>query len=76
VTAQLSVLAAEVNVVWNRRLWPRGIQNDDLTEADRRALEHDAAVEERLPQETVSVDLDETTDECDPQARQPAGQMA
>jgi YihY family inner membrane protein len=55
--AQLTLLAAEVNVVRERRLWPRGLQADDLTDADRRALRHYAEVEERMPEEDVDVDL-------------------
>jgi hypothetical protein len=53
----VSVAAAEVNVVAARRLWPRGLISDDLTDADRRALRQHAEVEERLDNEDVTVDL-------------------
>lgn len=44
--AQLTLYAAEVNVVWVRRLWPRSAIAGDMTDADRRAFlleraEHD-----------------------------------
>jgi hypothetical protein len=55
--AQVSVAAAEVNVVAARRLWPRGLISDDLTHADRQALRQHADVEERLDNEDVTVDL-------------------
>ena len=56
--AQMSVAAAEVNVVAARRLWPRSLITDHLTDADRRALHQHAEVEERLEEEHVAVDLD------------------
>jgi YihY family inner membrane protein len=55
--AQVFVLAAEVNVVRDQQLWPRGLRTDDLTSADRRTLRQHAEVEERAPQEDVEVDL-------------------
>jgi YihY family inner membrane protein len=47
--AQVALLAAEVNVVRARRLWPRSLTNENLTDADRRALIEHAEVEERIP---------------------------
>lgn len=32
---QLALLCAEINVVWNNRLWPRSIAPPPLTDADR-----------------------------------------
>jgi uncharacterized BrkB/YihY/UPF0761 family membrane protein len=55
--AQMSVAAAEVNVVASRRLWPRSLVADELGDADRRALRQHADVEERVPDEDVDVDL-------------------
>jgi uncharacterized BrkB/YihY/UPF0761 family membrane protein len=55
--AQVSVAAAEVNVVAARRLWPRSLVADDLTDADHRALRQHAAVEERIAEENVAVDI-------------------
>jgi membrane protein len=57
--AQLTVLAAEVNVVKARRLWPRSLFSDPLLDADRRALTSSAEVEERVHDEDVQVDFDE-----------------
>jgi membrane protein len=53
--AQLTILCAELNVVRVKRLWPRSLTGDDLTDADRRALERYAHVEERRPDEKVDV---------------------
>jgi YihY family inner membrane protein len=36
--SQVTLLSAEVNVVRGRRLWPRTLFGDDLTDGDRRAL--------------------------------------
>jgi membrane protein len=52
-TAQVSILAAEVNVVRKNALWPRSLTNDNLTDADRRALRRHARYEERVAQEDV-----------------------
>jgi len=53
--AQVTLLCAEVNVVRARRLWPRSLGGGPETEADRRALELHAKVEERVPEERVEV---------------------
>jgi YihY family inner membrane protein len=55
--AQLFLLAAEVNVVRARRLWPRALAPEDVTEADRAALRRHAKVEERREDEEVDVEL-------------------
>jgi inner membrane protein YhjD len=55
---QVTLLAAEVNVVRARRLWPRSFFADPLLEADRRALTSSAEVEERIEEENVEVDFD------------------
>jgi len=52
-TAQVSILAAEINVVRKGHLWPRSLTPDDLTDVDRRALRRHAAYEERVTGETV-----------------------
>jgi YihY family inner membrane protein len=59
--AQVTLLAAEVNVVRKRHLWPRGIVQPPLTEADERALRSYAEQEERRPEEEVRVRIDDTT---------------
>lgn len=53
--AQLTLLAAEVNVVKGRRLWPRSFFSEPLLDADRRALTFSAETEERVAQEDVEV---------------------
>jgi YihY family inner membrane protein len=55
--AQLTIFAAEINVVRVRRLWPRSIFNDPLVEADKRALSESAETEERVHEENVEVDF-------------------
>jgi membrane protein len=55
VGAQLTMFAAEINVVRVRRLWPRSFFSDPLLDADRRALRSSAEVEERVEEENVDV---------------------
>ncbi|MEW6472872.1 MAG: YihY/virulence factor BrkB family protein [Actinomycetota bacterium] len=55
--AQLTLFAGEVNVVRSRRLWPRSLDPDDLTDGDRRALAQHAEVEERVPDQDVRTAL-------------------
>lgn len=38
IASQLTLISAEINVVRSRRLWPRTLFGDDLTEGDRRAF--------------------------------------
>ncbi len=56
--AQLTIFAAEINVVRLRRLWPRSFFSDPLLEADMRALTSSAEVEERVHEQNVEVDFD------------------
>jgi membrane protein len=56
--AQLTMFAAEVNVVRVRRLWPRSFFSDPLLDADRRAMTASAEVEERVEEENVEVTFD------------------
>jgi YihY family inner membrane protein len=58
--AQMTIFAAEINVVKARRLWPRSFFADSLGDADKRALTASAEVEERVPQENVDVHFDST----------------
>jgi YihY family inner membrane protein len=53
--AQLSLYAAEVNVVRARHLWPRSILQPPLTDADQHVLRDIARAEERRPEQTISV---------------------
>jgi YihY family inner membrane protein len=45
--AQVTLVAAEVNVVWCRHLWPRSLSGKDLTEPDVRAFASYARQAER-----------------------------
>jgi membrane protein len=54
--AQVTLIAAEVNVVAARKLWPRGLM-EPLTSADKRALTESAETEERVEHEDVSVEF-------------------
>jgi Virulence factor BrkB len=53
--AQISLYAAELNVVLARRLYPRSITQPPLTDSDRRALRYLAQQEERRPEQRVRV---------------------
>jgi len=53
--AEVLLLAAEINVVRARRLWPRALVQGDLTASDYEALRQYAAVECRHPAERVEV---------------------
>lgn len=53
--AQLTIFAAEVNVVKARRLWPRSLFSGPELAADRRALTSSAEVEERVQEEEIDV---------------------
>jgi YihY family inner membrane protein len=58
--AQITLLAAEVNVVRKNRLWPRSLlQKPPLAPADKRAMARDAKTEERIPEETVEATFEE-----------------
>src|SRR5215218_979148 len=51
----VTLLAAELNVVRSRRLWPRSLAPPPLGQPDERALEGLAKQEERLPDQRVEV---------------------
>jgi membrane protein len=53
--AQLFLLAAEVNVVRVRRLWPRSLVERSPTPEDREVLAQQAKEERAIPQERVDV---------------------
>jgi uncharacterized BrkB/YihY/UPF0761 family membrane protein len=55
--AQITLYAAELNVVLARRLYPRSIVQPPLTEPDREALRQLAQQEERRPEERVRVEF-------------------
>ncbi|MFF7586300.1 YihY/virulence factor BrkB family protein [Kitasatospora purpeofusca] len=53
--AQITLYAAETNVVLHRRLWPRSLVQPPLTGADEKVLEAVARQEERRPEQQVDV---------------------
>jgi len=60
--AQVTLLGAELNVVRARRLWPRALDPQDMTPADRRALRVLAKVEERREDQVVDVRFEGTSE--------------
>ena len=62
ITSQIVILAAEVNVVNARKLWPRTLLPlaGGLTEADRRAYAHYADSQRRVPTQRILVDYEAT----------------
>lgn len=60
---QLTMYAAELNVVLRQRLWPRSLVQPPFTEADERALKRLAKIEERHEEERVEATVVETTRE-------------
>jgi membrane protein len=57
--AHVLLIAAELDVVHARRLWPRSLFASALTAGDKRTLTAHAEVEERVPQEDVAVTFDD-----------------
>ena len=53
--AQITLLAAEVNVVRKRHMWPRSLVPPPFTDADVQALTHDAKQEDRRAEERIDV---------------------
>lgn len=73
--AQMTLYAAELNVVRHRGLWPRSILQPPLTDADRRVLKNIARQEERRPEERVGVGFEPNAPEgARADAAQPAAE--
>ena len=85
---QVTVYAAEINVVLARRLWPRSIVQPPLTEADRASMALQALQNQRRPEQHVEVTFDDrapsapepvltprTPDEVAPPADMPAAEV-
>jgi YihY family inner membrane protein len=53
--SEVMIYAAELNTVLARRLWPRGMVQPPLTEADQRSLALQATQNQRRPEQEVSV---------------------
>ena len=66
---EITVYCAEINVVLNRRLWPRSIVQPPLTEADRASMALQALQNQRRPEQHVEV----TFDDRPPDTAVPAG---
>jgi hypothetical protein len=60
--ARLTLLAAEINVVLRYRLWPRSMTQPPFTAQDKAAFVRLAKMEERRPEETVTVRFGEEAD--------------
>jgi YihY family inner membrane protein len=59
IAVQLTVYAAEINVVLSRRLWPRSIVQPPLTEADRASMALQALQNQRRPEQHIEVTFDD-----------------
>lgn len=57
--AQITLFAAEINVVRHNHLWPRSLSQPPLTQADRRAFARYAKQEERVEEEQVHVRIED-----------------
>jgi YihY family inner membrane protein len=57
--AQLTLYAAESNVVRSRHLWPRGLVHPPLTEADRRVITALSLATKQREEQQLSVGFDE-----------------
>ncbi|MEV4557964.1 YihY/virulence factor BrkB family protein [Kitasatospora sp. NPDC049285] len=57
--AQVTLFAAETNVVLARRLWPRSLVQPPLTESDQRVLESVTLQEERRPEQHIDVEFED-----------------
>jgi len=68
---EVSVYAAEVNVVLSRRLWPRGMIQPPLTEADRASMALQALQNQRRPEQHVKVTYDDRPADAGPAATTP-----
>ena len=56
---QLTVYAAEINVVLTRRMWPRSIVQPPLTEADRASMALQALQNQRREEQHIEVSFDD-----------------
>jgi YihY family inner membrane protein len=56
--AEITIYAAEINVVLARHLWPRAVVQPPLTTADRQVLSSIALESKRRPEQRVATDFD------------------
>jgi membrane protein len=54
--SQITLFCAEVNVVRQKKLWPRSITNPPIREADERSFARQAKEQDRVPPQDVEVD--------------------
>jgi YihY family inner membrane protein len=66
--SEITLYAAEINVVLERHLWPRSIVQPPLTDADLRVLTDIAKVGERRPEQSVDVSYPSLEGAVDPKA--------
>ena len=64
--ATVTLLAAEVNVVRTRGLWPRSLAPPPLGDADEQVLEDLARQQERLPSQRVEVSFEDAAERQPP----------
>jgi YihY family inner membrane protein len=57
--SEITVYAAEINVVLARRLWPRAMVQPPLTEADRASMALQALQNQRRPEQWVRVEFND-----------------
>lgn len=57
--AQITLLAAEIDVVRVNHLWPRSLTQKPMVEADKRTMVRGAKVEERIEEETVDASFEQ-----------------
>jgi YihY family inner membrane protein len=72
---EITIYAAEVNVVLARRLWPRSIVQPPLTSADRKALALQALAQQRRDEQQVAVSYAEPPDDSPPEAPASPGEQ-
>jgi len=68
--AELTVYAAELNVVLARKLWPRAMVQPPLTDADRRSMAAQALQNQRRPEQHVDVSFDDGREGLGPENHQ------
>jgi uncharacterized BrkB/YihY/UPF0761 family membrane protein len=65
--ARILLLAAEVNVVKDRHLWPRGFEGRNLTDADLRAFEGVSRRDVRRQPDAIRVPSDTPATQAEPE---------
>jgi YihY family inner membrane protein len=71
ILVEITVYAAEINVVLTRRLWPRAIVQPPLTEADRAVMAAQALQNQRREEQRVEVTYNDRPPGAEASARAP-----